>query len=85
MRKSRHISLSKLEDVRDLFKMSGGAPATLAPATLAPVPVGSTSNGYHQYMGNNPHTNVYGLDGSLAPSALANPIPIKVTNQCASP
>jgi hypothetical protein len=88
MRKSRRISLSKLEDVRDLFKMSGGAPAPLNPAALAPatVPAGSTSNGYHQYMGNQPHTNVYGLKGGLEPAenALANPIPIKVTNQCAS-
>jgi len=57
--------------------MRGGEPAT--------VPAGTTSNGYHQYMSNQPQTNVYGLDGNLSPSdnAMANPMKIKVTNACA--
>lgn len=71
-------SIRFLKDVRDLFRMRGGEPAE--------VPVGSTSNGYHQYMGNQPHSNVYGLDGNLSPNdnAMANPMKIKVTNACSS-
>ena len=78
MKRVRRKSLRMLKDVRDLFKMKGGSPAE--------VPSGSTSNGYHQYMSNHPHTNVYGMDGSLSPSenALANPMKIKVANACAS-
>jgi len=71
-KKSRKSLLSLLK-----FKMRGGEPAT--------VPAGTTSNGYHQYMSNQPQTNVYGLDGNLSPSdnAMANPMKIKVTNACA--
>lgn len=76
LRRIRRKSLSMLKDVRDLFK--GGSPAE--------VPAGTTSNGYHQFMSNQPHTNVYGLDGNLSPqdNALANPMKIKVQNACAS-
>ena len=78
LKRVRRKSLHMLKDVRDLFKMKGGSPSE--------VPSGSTSNGYHQYMSNQPHTNVYGMDGSLSPSenALANPMKIKVANACAS-
>ena len=77
VKKNMRKPLSMLEDVRDLFRMKGGEPAE--------VPKGSSSNGYHQYMGNQPHSNIYGLDGNLSPSenALANPMKIKVHNACA--
>ena len=77
MKKKSRKPLSLLKDVRDLFKMRGGEPAT--------VPPGTTSNGYHQYMSNQPQSNVYGLDGNLSPSdnAMANPMKIKVANACA--
>lgn len=77
VKKSMRKPLSMLEDVRDLFRMKGGEPAE--------VPKGSSSNGYHQYMGNQAHSNIYGLDGNLSPSenALANPMKIKVQNACA--
>jgi len=77
IKKKTRKPLSLLEDVRDLFKMRGGEPAS--------VPPGTTSNGYHQYMSNNAQSNIYGLDGNLSPSenALANPMKIKVANACA--
>ena len=77
MKKKTRKPLSLLKDVRDLFKMRGGEPAS--------VPPGTTSNGYHQYMSNNAQSNIYGLDGNLSPSenALANPMKIKVANACA--
>jgi|TARA_B110000093_G_scaffold92026_2_gene99476 hypothetical protein len=40
--------------------------------------------GYHQYMSNVPYTPSYSTGGELAPSssALANPVPFQVTNNC---
>jgi hypothetical protein len=40
--------------------------------------------GYNQYMSNVPYTPSYSTGGPLAPvdSALANPVPIKLTNNC---
>lgn len=40
--------------------------------------------GYHQYMSNVPYTPSYSSGGHLSPndSALANPVPIKMTNNC---
>ena len=76
LRKMRRRSRKYLRDVRDLYSMSGGSPAE--------VPVGSSSNGYVQYMSNVPYTPSYSLGGKLPTSenALANPGPVHVMNNC---
>ena len=76
MKKVGRRSRKYLKDVRNIFRMSGGSPAE--------VPVGSQSNGYHQYMGNQPFSNSYSAGGNLAPSenALANPVLIHPTDNC---
>lgn len=75
-RRTRRTARKYLKDVRDLFRMGGGSPAT--------VPSGSNSNGYHQYLSNQPFTNSYAQGGNLSPSenALANPTLTTPTNNC---
>jgi hypothetical protein len=76
MKRARKTTRKFLKDVRDLFRMNGGAPAT--------VPAGSQSTGYHQYMSNTPFSNSYSAGGHLAPleNALANPVLIHPTDNC---
>ena len=76
--KTRRKSRKYLKDVRNLFRMGGGSPAE--------VPSGSHSNGYHQYMGNQPFSNSYSAGGNLEPSenALANPVLIHPTDNCSN-
>ena len=74
--KLRRRSRKYLRDVRDLFSMRGGEPAS--------VPTGSSSNGSLQYMTNVPFALSYSSGGKLAPAdnAIANPVPIHPTNNC---
>jgi hypothetical protein len=74
--RKRAKSRKYLSDVRDLYRMNGGSPA--------PVPEGTQSNGYHQYMSNQPYTPSYSAGGELAPAenALANPVLIQRTDNC---
>ena len=74
--RGRRTRRTYLRDVRDLFRMGGGDPAS--------VPKGTTSNGYHQYMSNQPFSNSYSAGGDLSPNenALANPVLIRPTDNC---
>ena len=82
--KLRRRSRKYLRDVRDLFSMRGGEPATVPAGahtsghrqvqkvqdggSPAPVPAGSSSNGYVQYMSNVPFALSYSSGGKLAPA-----------------
>ena len=82
--KRRRRSRRYLKDVRDLFRMGGGAPGTVpvgshtsghrqfvkvqGGGSPAPVPAGSSSNGYVQYMSNVPFALSYSSGGKLAPA-----------------
>ena len=76
MKGVRKTTRKYLKDIRGLFGLKGGAPAT--------VPSGSQSSAYHQYMSNQPFSNSYSAGGHLAPldNALANPVLIHPTDNC---
>lgn len=76
MKGVRKTTRKYLKDIRGLFGLKGGAPAS--------VPSGTQSSGYHQYMSNQPFSNSYSAGGHLAPldNALANPVLIHPTDNC---